>query len=47
MPGLMLGLFIVVSEEDDDEAAAAATGCGDEESPHFRADAAEEKDAVE
>ncbi len=41
MPGLMLGLFIVVSEEDDDEAAAAATGCGDEESPHLRADAAE------
>lgn len=45
MPGLMLGLFIVLSE-DDDEAATAAIGCGDE-SPHLRAEAAEEKDAVE
>ena len=44
MPGLMLGLFVdIVSEEDDDDAAAA----GDEESLHLRADAAEEKDAIE
>lgn len=43
MPGLMLGLFVVVSEKDDDDAAAAS----DEESLHLRADAAEEKDAIE
>lgn len=44
MPGLMLGLFIVVSEEDVDE--AAATNCGDE-SPHRSTEAADEQDAAE
>jgi len=53
VPGLMLTLFIVVSEEDaDDDATSsllveAAAADGGDESLHLRAEAADEKEAVE
>jgi len=53
VPGLMLTLFIVVSEEDADGDATssllveAAAADGGDESLHLRAEAADEKEAVE